>query len=83
MLPAKDKNVMVIGGGDTGNDCVGTAIRHGCSFCGTAGDDAESLRTRERQTIHGRSGRESARLIMVSRKRLLYSDTIRVSIRPP
>lgn len=28
-LSAKDKHVMVIGGGDTGNDCVGTAIRHG------------------------------------------------------
>ena len=26
----KDRNVLVIGGGDTGNDCVGTAIRHGC-----------------------------------------------------
>ena len=30
-ISAKDKNVVVIGGGDTGNDCVGTAIRHGCS----------------------------------------------------
>ena len=29
-LSAKDKNVLVIGGGDTGNDCVGTAPRHGC-----------------------------------------------------
>ena len=29
-ISAKDKNVMVIGGGDTGNDCVGTSIRHGC-----------------------------------------------------
>lgn len=28
-ISAKGKNVMVIGGGDTGNDCVGTAIRHG------------------------------------------------------
>ena len=27
---AKGKNVVIIGGGDTGNDCVGTAIRHGC-----------------------------------------------------
>ena len=27
---AKDKNVLIIGGGDTGNDCVATAIRHGC-----------------------------------------------------
>ncbi len=26
---AKDKNVIVIGGGDTGNDCVGTCVRHG------------------------------------------------------
>ena len=26
---AKDKNVLVIGGGDTGNDCVGTTIRLG------------------------------------------------------
>lgn len=28
-IDAKDKNVLVIGGGDTGNDCVGTSIRHG------------------------------------------------------
>ena len=28
-ISAKDKNVLVIGGGDTGNDCVGTSIRHG------------------------------------------------------
>ena len=26
---AKGKHVLVIGGGDTGNDCVGTSIRHG------------------------------------------------------
>lgn len=25
----KGKNVVIIGGGDTGNDCVGTSIRHG------------------------------------------------------
>lgn len=30
-LPAKGKHVIVIGGGDTGNDCVGTVIRHGCA----------------------------------------------------
>jgi glutamate synthase (NADPH) small chain len=29
-ISAKDKNVLVVGGGDTGNDCVGTAIRQGC-----------------------------------------------------
>jgi glutamate synthase (NADPH/NADH) small chain len=30
-ISAKDKHVIVIGGGDTGNDCVGTSIRHGCA----------------------------------------------------
>jgi glutamate synthase (NADPH/NADH) len=28
-LSAKDKDVIVIGGGDTGNDCIGTSVRHG------------------------------------------------------
>lgn len=28
---AKNKHVVVIGGGDTGTDCVGTSVRHGCS----------------------------------------------------
>ena len=28
-IDAKGRNVLVIGGGDTGSDCVGTAIRHG------------------------------------------------------
>ena len=27
---AKDKHVIVIGGGDTGADCIGTSLRHGC-----------------------------------------------------
>jgi len=27
---ARDKRVVVIGGGDTGTDCIGTSIRHGC-----------------------------------------------------
>jgi glutamate synthase (NADPH/NADH) small chain len=29
-IPAQGKDVVVIGGGDTGTDCVGTALRHGC-----------------------------------------------------
>ena len=29
-IDAAGKDVIVIGGGDTGTDCVGTAIRHGC-----------------------------------------------------
>lgn len=30
-ISAKGKNVVIIGGGDTGNDCVGTSVRHGCA----------------------------------------------------
>ncbi|OOM06762.1 glutamate synthase subunit beta [Clostridium saccharobutylicum] len=29
-ISAKDKNVIIIGGGDTGTDCVATSLRHGC-----------------------------------------------------
>ncbi len=29
-ISARGKDVLVIGGGDTGTDCVGTSIRHGC-----------------------------------------------------
>jgi glutamate synthase (NADPH) small chain len=29
-ISAKNKDVIVIGGGDTGTDCIGTALRHGC-----------------------------------------------------
>jgi len=29
-IHAKGKDVIVIGGGDTGTDCVGTSMRHGC-----------------------------------------------------
>lgn len=30
-VSAKGKNVIIIGGGDTGTDCVATALRHGCA----------------------------------------------------
>lgn len=30
LISAKDKDVIVIGGGDTGTDCVATSLRHGC-----------------------------------------------------
>jgi glutamate synthase (NADPH/NADH) small chain len=29
-ITADGKNVVIIGGGDTGTDCVGTSLRHGC-----------------------------------------------------
>lgn len=30
-ISAESKRVIVIGGGDTGTDCIGTSVRHGCS----------------------------------------------------
>ncbi|MGN1319187.1 MAG: glutamate synthase subunit beta [Lachnospirales bacterium] len=30
-ISAEGKDVIIIGGGDTGTDCVGTSIRHGCN----------------------------------------------------
>jgi len=30
-ISAQDRDVVIIGGGDTGTDCVGTSLRHGCS----------------------------------------------------
>ncbi len=30
-ISAKNKQVIVIGGGDTGTDCIGTSLRHGCA----------------------------------------------------
>ena len=30
LAPAKDKHVVIVGGGDTGNDCIATVLRQGC-----------------------------------------------------
>ena len=39
-IDAAGRNVLVIGGGDTGNDCQGTALRQGCTDLGGTGNDA-------------------------------------------
>jgi glutamate synthase (NADPH) small chain len=31
LISAQGKDVIIIGGGDTGTDCVGTSLRHGCN----------------------------------------------------
>ena len=74
-VSAKGKKVVIIGGGDTGNDCVGTSIRHGAVSV-TQLEMISVLRT-----ILGRNGQKSARQITVRKKLLLYSDMIRESIR--
>ena len=72
-LSAKGKKVIVIGGGDTGNDCIGTSLRHGAtsvinfelraSFELAKSDltpQFPSLRRSVRTTTRGRSGRASS-----------------------
>ncbi|MEF2967237.1 glutamate synthase subunit beta [Paenibacillus sp. M1] len=49
-LSAEGKDVIVIGGGDTGSDCVATALRHGCRSVTQFGTHA--MAPLERDTIN-------------------------------
>ena len=46
-ISTKGKNVVVIGGGDTGTDCVATALRHGCESIVQFGTVARAPQQRE------------------------------------
>jgi glutamate synthase (NADPH/NADH) small chain len=46
-IDAKDKDVIVIGGGDTGSDCVATALRHGCRSVTQFGTHAKAPLARD------------------------------------
>ncbi|KIL34732.1 glutamate synthase [Cohnella kolymensis] len=41
-ISGKNKHVIVIGGGDTGTDCVATALRHGCASITQFGTHAKA-----------------------------------------
>ncbi len=58
-LSAKGKDVVVIGGGDTGTDCVGTALRHGCRSILQLEIVPQAAAGAGRRTTPGRSGRRS------------------------
>ncbi|RUS46851.1 glutamate synthase subunit beta [Cohnella sp. AR92] len=46
-IDAKDKHVIVIGGGDTGTDCVATSLRLGCASVSQFGTHAKSPEVRD------------------------------------
>ena len=52
-VSAAGKDVVIVGGGDTGNDCVGTSIRMGCKSVTPARDDADAAGRAHGQLIRG------------------------------
>ncbi len=62
-LSAKNLDVIVIGGGDTGADCIGTALRHGCKSIANFELLDRPPEGRARTTL-GPSGREFTDLII-------------------
>lgn len=80
-IDPKGKNVVVIGGGDTGNDCVGTSIRLGCKSITQLEmmPKAPDFRTAD-NPCH--SGQRSARQTTVRRKPSLFSVMTQEYTRP-
>ncbi len=66
-LNAKGKDVVVIGGGDTGTDCVGTSLRHGCKSVIQL-EIMPSRRWSAPRTIPGPNGPRSTRWTTARRK---------------
>ena len=80
-ISAKDKHVVVIGGGDTGNDCVGTSIRHGCASV-TQLEMMPKPPVSGLKTTPGPSGPASSRWTTVRKKPPPSSALTPGSIRP-
>lgn len=80
-ISARDKKVVIIGGGDTGNDCVGTSIRHGAASV-TQLEMMPKAWMSAPGIIHGRSGRRFARQITARKRRLPCLGMIRGFTRP-
>ena len=68
-ISAKDKDVIVIGGGDTGTDCIGTSLRHGCKSLVNF-ELFPSHQRAETQTTPGQLGRKSSEWTTVTKKPL-------------
>ena len=67
-LSAKDKDIIVIGGGDTGSDCVATSLRHGCLRSLSSVRIHKRLWSVTALTTLGRNSRTYTDLIMRKRK---------------
>jgi glutamate synthase (NADPH/NADH) small chain len=77
-ISAAGKDVIIIGGGDTGTDCVGTSMRHGCKSL----IQVEILPSRPPsapRTIPGRSGPRPTRCTTVRKRPQPCTGPIRAS----
>ena len=63
-ITAAGKHVVVIGGGDTGSDCIGTAVRQGAAFDHPARNPAAAARAREQGAGLARLAVEAAHLLV-------------------
>jgi glutamate synthase (NADPH/NADH) small chain len=77
-ISAAGKNVIVIGGGDTGTDCVGTAIRQGAKSV-TQLEILPGRRTPAPRTTRGRSGPRSTRWTTARKRPPLSGARIRAA----
>lgn len=66
-ISAKYKHVVIVGGGDTGNDCVGTSIRQGCASVVQI-EMMPKAQMKDLKVIHGPNGLKSVKQIMVKKK---------------
>ena len=76
-ISAKGKDVMVIGGGDTGTDCVGTSMRHGCKSLVQLEILPQPPHGPRRRTIRGRNGPRFTSWITARRRRRRNSAATR------
>ena len=79
---AKGRRVLVVGGGDTGNDCVGTVLRLRAKSV-TQLEMMPARPPRARPPTLGRNGRGWARPTMVNKRRSSSLARIRAPTRPP
>ncbi len=79
-ISAEGKDVIVIGGGDTGTDCVGTSMRHGCKTLVQFEILPQARRWTAPRTIRGPNGRRFTKWIMARKKPPRNSAPTRASI---
>ena len=78
-ISAKGKDVIVIGGGDTGTDCVGTSMRHGCKSL-VQFEILPMPPMNRAPTIPGRNGPRSTSSTTARKRRKPSSARIRANI---